>query len=140
MMEATRFVPKNDYAAAIGIDFPIFEGFRTVGETQRAQAKVQERENELDAVKLEMSETLSRYEEVITVAREQLQILEPEQRDAIQALDLAKYRYKMFQGLLVDVREALNNLGRIKMQINDARADLILALGSRALLQGAEIH
>ena len=50
---------------------------------------------------------------------------------------MAKNRYLKFQGSLVDLRDALRNLGRIEVDLEDTRADLLEALGSKALLDGA---
>ena len=55
----------------------------------------------------------------------------------VKAFNLAKQRYLSFLGTVIDLREAVRNLARIELQSNDKNADLILALGSKAALNGS---
>jgi hypothetical protein len=41
---------------------------------------------------------------------------------------------------VIDLREAVRNLARIETQLNEKKADLLLALGSKALLNGATVN
>ena len=74
----------------------------------------------------------------IPVYNKQWQNFYPQHREdpANQAFTLAKKRYYNFEGTLVDVREAVRNLERIQSEVIDVKIDLLLAKGSKALLNG----
>lgn len=136
-MQAARLVPKDDKAAAVGISMPIFEGFRISSDVRRAQAELLEKKKYREQVQLEIESLVADYEERAAAAASQLELLKTEYDSAVEALKLAKVRYVSYRGLLVDVREAIRNLARISDDTDDAKADLVLALGSKAILQGA---
>ncbi len=138
-MDESRLVDKKYYSGGFGVDLPVFEGNRITSQIQQAQALAAQKDQDLDAVKLQVDELNARYDEIIEASRVQMDYLARELDVAKKALSLAKDRYYSFQGTLVDVREALRNLERIQSEIIDVKSDLLLAIGSKALLNGASI-
>ncbi len=84
-----------------------------------------------------MDEADSRYDEIVDASRARLEHLEREQKLAEDGFSVAKSRYFKFQGTLVDLRDALRNLGRIETDMSDTEADLLEAADSKTLLNGA---
>lgn len=133
----TRLVPSQNYSAWVGVTLPLFEGFRISSEAQRARAVADEKESRLSAVQLDLDETNTRYDETINIARLELKLLKDQHETALRAFALARQRYLAFLGTVIDLREALRNIARIESQINARRAELLLALGSKAVLNGS---
>jgi outer membrane protein TolC len=127
----------QNYAAWIGITLPLFEGLRISSEVQRAKAHALEKENQLSAAQLNLDETNLRFDESIKVARIELELLKGQLDNAFRAFKLAKQRYLTFLGSVLDLQESLRNLARIESQINARKAEVLLALGSKAVLNGA---
>ena len=139
-MDEARLVNKRDYSGGFGVTMPIFEGYRIQSQIHKAQELSAERDQDLNAVKMLLDELNAHYDEIINASRVQLDYLQKELEVADQAFELAKKRYYNFQGTLVDVREAVRNLERIQSEVIDIKADLLLALGSKALLNGAKVQ
>jgi outer membrane protein TolC len=135
-MQNARLVPEQSYALGVGLIIPIFDGWRTSGEVDRASAKVQEKEAELAVTRQRLSELSTRYDELIESSRARLEHLERELDLAEHGFQLAKERYFSFRGVLVDLREALRNLTRVEGQANDAWADLLQAEAAKRLVNG----
>ncbi len=138
-MDESRLVTKHDYAGGFGVTLPLFEGGRIQSQIHQAQALAAQRDQDLNAARLQLDELNAHYDEIINASRVQLDFLQKESDVAEQAFTLAKKRYYNFQGTLVDVREAVRNLERIQSEVIDVKTDLLLALGSKALLNGARI-
>jgi outer membrane protein len=132
-----RLVTKRDYSVGVGVVLPVFEGFRTQSEVHRAESIRAENENTLAATRLELDEANAQYDEIIDSSKVQLQHLEHELTVATEALRVAKQRYFYYQGTLVDVREAVRNISRVQTDIINVKADLLLAIGLKAVLNGA---
>jgi outer membrane protein len=139
-MDEARLVNKRDYSGGFGVTVPLFEGYRIQSQIHQAQALAAQRDQDLNAVQLQLDELNAHYDEIINASRVQLDYLQKELEVAERAFQLAKKRYYEFQGTLVDVREAVRNLERIQSEVIDVKADLLLALGSKALLNGARIQ
>jgi outer membrane protein TolC len=139
-MDESRLVNKRDYSGGFGVTMPIFEGYRIQSQIHQAQALAAQRDQDLNAVRLQLDELNAHYDEIINASRVQLDYLQKELEVADRAFELAKKRYYDFQGTLVDVREAVRNLERIQSEVIDIKADLLLALGSKALLNGAKVQ
>ncbi len=135
-MEGARLVERKNYSGGLGIVFPLFEGFRQSAEIERAQRFTEERRQERASVRLMIDLEHSRWDEQLETSRVRLAALQRQLSQAREALVLAKRRYLSFQGPLVDVREALRNLARIRSQQNEASADLVLAAAANQLLLG----
>jgi outer membrane protein TolC len=139
-MDTARLVGKKDYSGGFGFSLPLFEGYRITSQVHQAEALAAQRDQDLNAVRLQVDEMNAHYDETINASRVQLEYLQRELDVAQRAFDLAKKRYYNFQGTLVDVREAVRNLERIQSEVIDVKADLLLAVGSKALLNGAVVH
>ena len=138
-MDEARLVNKKDYSGGFGLTLPLFEGYRIQSQIHQAQALAAQRDQDLSAVRLQLDELNAHYDEIINASRVQLEYLQKELDVAQSAFALAKKRYYNFQGTLVDVREAVRNLERIQSEVIDIKSDLLLALGSKALLNGAQV-
>ena len=136
-MERTRLVNRADYSGGLGIVLPLFDGFGTVHRTGQARAVLDAKREEFDAVRLQIDEDNARYDEIVDASKARIEHLEREQTLAEEGFRVAKNRYFKFQGTLVDLRDALRNLGRIETDMRDTQANLLEAAGSKALLNGS---
>jgi outer membrane protein len=121
-MENSRFVAEQNYSAAIGLTFPLFEGWKTSHEVSSARASLAAKNSELAAAKQGVSEMNIKFDENLNSARVRLEHLRSELQLAEKAFNTAKKRYLSLQGSLTDVREALRNLSRTQTQKNEALA------------------
>jgi outer membrane protein TolC len=136
-MERVRLVNQADYSGGLGIIVPLFDGLGTVHRVGQARAELDAKTQELGAVQLQMAETNARYDEIIDASKARIEHLEREQKLAEDGFSVAKSRYFKFEGTLVDLRDALRNLGRIETDMRDTQATLLEAEGSKALLNGS---
>jgi len=139
-MDKSRLVEKKEYSAAVGFQLPLFEGYKITAEVHRAQNIVDQKDQELISARFELDDQNASYDEIINSARVNLQHLEHELAVANEGFKVAKERYLSFQGTLVDVREALRNLSRIMTTIDEVRVDLLIAEGSKRVLNGAYVE
>ena len=136
-MERVRLVDRTDYSGGLGIILPLFDGLGTVHRVGQARAALDAKTQELGAVRLQMDEANARYDELVDASKARIEHLEREQKLAEDGFSVAKSRYFKFQGTLVDLRDALRNLGRIETDMRDTEATLLEAEGSKALLNGS---
>jgi outer membrane protein TolC len=136
-MERVRLVSRSDYSGGLGIILPLFDGLSTVHRVGQARAALDAKTQELGAVQLQMDELNARYDEIIDASKARIEHLEREQKLAEEGFSVAKNRYFKFQGTLVDLRDALRNLGRIETDMRETQANLLEAAGSKALLNGS---
>lgn len=126
-MEHSRLVPKQDYAVGVGVQLPLFDGFKTRNQVKAAQAQLESREELIEASRDQIDLTNAKYDQLIGTTQTRLTHLERELSLAQEGFRVAKKRYFSLQGNLVDLREALRNLMRTKSEAIDARLDLTLA-------------
>lgn len=138
-MNEARLVAKKDYSGGFGFQLPLFEGYRIDAAVRQAQALASARDSDQLAVQMDIDQINAHFEEIIRSSRVKLDYLQDEANAAGQAFRLAKERYFSFQGTLVDLREAIRNLSRVQSEIIDVKTDLLLAVGSKALLNGAKV-
>ena len=136
-MERTRLVDRTDYSGGLGIILPLFDGLGTVHRVGQARAALDAKRQELGAVRLQVDEANARYDEIIDASKARSEHLEREQKLAEDGFKVAKSRYFKFQGTLVDLRDALRNLGRIETDMRETQANLLEAAGAKALLNGS---
>jgi len=134
-MADARLVKKKDYAAGIGIVFPLLD-LHTNGEVHRAEALAHESEKDLEAQKQYLGIMNAKYDEIIRSSEVRLRHLNYEFTLANKAFNTAKKRYFSLEGELIDSREAFRNLARVETEIEDTRTKLLQARGSKALLNG----
>ena len=133
-MESTRLIGKKDYSLSAAIIFPIFDGLKTTSEVHRSEAAVVEKEMEVRSVKFWLEETELRLVELHLTALAKLKHLKNELVASEEGYRLAKDRYGNFRGSLVDVRETLRNLSRVRAEMNDTLADIAIASAQHSLL------
>jgi outer membrane protein TolC len=138
-MDQSRLVSKQDYSAGVGFVLPLFDGLQTEGEIRRAREVSRQREHQLEAAQWRLQDRLDQLDQTLAASRVKLSHLLEERTLAEQAFKLAKDRYFAFQGTLVDVREALRDIQRVRTDINDVRVDLLLAEGIRSVVNGAYV-
>jgi len=139
-VDEARLVSKKYYSGGFGFEVPLFEGYRIDAAVRQAQALASARDSDQLAVQMDIDQINAHYDEIIRSSRVKLDYLQDEADAAGQAFHLAKERYFTFQGTLVDLREAIRNLARVQSEIIDVKTDLLLAAGSKALLNGATIQ
>lgn len=135
-MEDARLVTKQDYAAGIGLIWPLFD-MHTSGEIQRAKAVASEKNHEVAAEKLYLQEMNAKYDNIIQSAKVRLKHLDAECIIADKAFSVAKKRYFSLEGTLIDLREAFRNLSRVLSEIQETQTRYLQASGSKALLNGS---
>jgi outer membrane protein len=111
-LQNTHLVESQDYSLGVGIVFPLFQGFRIKNEVDEAASKLQEQDFLVESSRLELENINAQYDEKLNIEIE----------NAVTAFNVAKKRYLGFQGTLVDVRDALTNLARVKGDLNEAKA------------------
>jgi outer membrane protein len=126
-----------NYAAGVGLTFPLFDGFRRDSEIDRRKAELGSSEALVDFSRQTVDEANSRYGEQIKAVQVRLTYLDKEIKLAKEAFKLAKTRYFGFKGTMVDLRESLRNLNRVMLSIDEAHRDLMIARGSYAIYNGA---
>jgi outer membrane protein TolC len=135
-MERARLVNKEDWSGGLGVTVPLFDGFGTESRVKRARADLEARARDLDAARVRVAETDDRYDEVIDSSKARLEHLARELSLAQEGFRVAKDRYFKYQGTLADMRDALRNLGRIENDMAQTQADLLEAVGEKALVDG----
>jgi outer membrane protein len=123
-LEKARLVNKQDYAVAIGLEFPIFEGFKTSHAIHEARALSDSQQLGVAAVEQGVSVANHEFDLSIHSAQLRLSHLGQELDVAKTAVDVARKRYFGFEGKVIDLREAIRDLSQIENQISDARRDL----------------
>ncbi len=139
-LENARLVPKGDYAVGVGVILPLFDGLKTSSEVRRAEALSAERSFLIEAERDRIAQTNAKYDEIIEGAKARLAHLEPELNLAREGFQVARKRYFKFQGLLVDVREALRNLSRTKNQFDETRLDFVEGTVAKAIFNGGRVR
>ncbi|MGZ3662554.1 MAG: TolC family protein [Bdellovibrionota bacterium] len=138
-MNSVRLVAKKDYALGIGVTLPLFEGFRTLSKTREAEALAEEKAALVEASREDVDRSAEKFEDLLVSARVRLSHLVQEQKLAESGFELARKRYQSLQGPIVDVRESLRNLTRVKTQLNDARVDYWSALLAKQFFLGKRL-
>ncbi len=127
------------YAAAIGLVIPLFEGFMVIHSVDKAKATVISREYEINTTKQFIDETNARYQEIIESALVRLRHLKEEEETALKGFQVAKKRYFDFEGNLLDLREALNNLLRVNTELVNTRETYYLNIANRRVFNSGHI-
>ncbi len=139
-LENSRLVPKGNYALGIGLVLPLFDGLKTSSNVEREEALSAERSFLVEAERDRIAQINAKYDEAIEASKARLGHLEPELKLAREGFEVAKKRYFKFQGLLVDVREAIRNLSRTENQFDETQLDLVEARVAKALFNGGRLQ
>jgi outer membrane protein TolC len=135
----TRLVNSQDYSVFVGITMPIFEGFRIDAQEKRARDEAEAKAQELASAKLTLADLNAEYDQQIDTAREDLKTLVPEQISAQRGVVVAKQRYLSFLSPLANLQQALKDMVAVDTQIAEVKTSLLLAMGSKALLNGKSL-
>jgi outer membrane protein TolC len=138
-MEKARLVPKSPYAVGIGVNVPLFSGFKDDYELERSDALIYGHEAQVEARKLAVAEANGRFNQRLAGASAQIDHIRTEQELARRAFNEARQRYFDAQGDLTDLREAIKNLSRTNQEFNNALAATIDAAGTKALFNGGAL-
>ncbi len=131
-----RVVPKQNWAVGFGFSVPIFEGFKIQKEIEEAEAHEAEKQKELEATRKHIQETNIKLNEAIETSETKLKHLQEELKTAEDGYKIANSRYNNFQGNLIDLRETIINLYRVKAEIIEAKINLNLYQNVRSLVNG----
>lgn len=134
-MQETHDVNIANYSVGVGVIVPLLD-LKVRGNIQRATALSFAKRREVAAEKLYLDETDAKYDRIIYSTEIRLQHLNEELQLARKAFEVAKERYFTLEGNLIDLREAFRNLSRVETDIENTRTQLLLAKGSKALLNG----
>jgi outer membrane protein len=137
MLQDTRVVDKQDYALGIGLEIPLFEGFRVKDQVDRDAAAVEEKEFLVQASQYDLDDLNQQLDEKIESAAVRNQHLNGELNLAVEGFDTAKKRYFSFQGSLVDVRDSLTYLAQVKSDLNESKAEYLESKYVKEVLNGA---
>jgi outer membrane protein TolC len=129
-------VPLSNYAVAVGIVIPIFEGFRVSSRVEGARAKLLSDESHLEGIRLNVGAANVEFDKTRESSQVRMRNLKSEVAIAVRAFDTAKKRYFTYQGNLVDLRESLRNLTRTQNQLKIAEFDFLLSSAEKALVNG----
>lgn len=135
-VEDTRVVQKTDYALGVGLTIPLFDSGRTNVEVDRAKANIEKSTHDLKAAQQALDESNARYDEAIQAAQTELDLLKQDLGDAEKAFSQAKKRYQAMSGSLVDLRESVRNLSRVRAELSENRAQLVRTSWQKAILNG----
>lgn len=135
-MQQSRFVEKQDYAMGLGLNIPLFN-WGTITRVKQDEAQIAFKEQNIVSQRVIVRENETKFDIVSESAKIRLRGLYTELATAQEGYKVAKQRYFNLQGTLVDLQEAYTDLARVQIEINQTRAEVLQASGSKALLDGA---
>lgn len=137
--EGANFAPQNDYSVWVGINLPLFDGYRIGSEEREGKAEIHEKEKKLEDAQLDVDELNTEYDEKISVARIRIPLIQKEHEDAIKSFQVARRRFLAYKESVTTVREALRDMSITGTQLNQAQIDLLSGLGLKAFLNGGAV-
>ncbi len=138
-LEGLPLAPQDDYSAWVGINLPLFDGYRIGSEEKERKAEINEKEERLKDAQLDVDELNTQYDEKINVAHIRIPLLEQESKDANRSFVVARQRFLSYRETVVIVRESLRDLSFIETQVNDSKIELLTALGLKSFLNGGTV-
>ena len=136
----TRLVHSSPYAVGIGISVPVFSGFRETYQLDENAALTSARRYEVETRQLELAEDNSRIDVQIAAATTRYEHLQAEVALAKKAFGIARSRYLEAEGGLTDLRESIRNMARAEIEANDALANSVEAIGTKALVNDGHLR
>ena len=131
--------PQN-YSVAVGLIWPIFEGFKTSSEVKMLEAQTAQAEKTRDATQFRIDDANLSFDRNIQANQVRVNHLKREFQLAENGFQLAKKRYLAHQGDLGDLRETFRNLTRISIELNESKYDLLTQIASQSLMNGHWNH
>ncbi len=139
-MNATKGgIPLNDTSVGVGLNLPVFEGFKIQSGVKKAQGFETERQEQIKGLKLYVDEDNARYDESIAYDQARINTLKPLAKTTESAFSEARKRYLNYIGPLVDLRDAIQYLAQVQGELNDSQTSLWFNAASKAVLNGGKI-
>jgi outer membrane protein TolC len=138
-MAGARLTSVNDTSIGVGLNFPLFEGFRIQSGVQKAQGFETERQEQIKGLKLYVDEANAHYDQSIAYDSARINVLKPLSRLTEKAFSQARERYLNYIGPLVDLRDAIQYLAQVQEKINDSETNLWFNAASKAVLNGGKV-
>ncbi len=129
-------VSKQSYTADFEVRVPIFEGLRYYGEHQEAKHFYERSAFLVGDARIYVGEGDASFDKEIEDSKVRLSYYIPELKTDRKAFRLSRYRYLAFQGPLVDVREAIRDIGDTLTRIERSRRDLYAGAASKEVWDG----
>lgn len=134
MMSSTDLgIPKQNYSLALGLTWPLFQGFATKRTVERNKIRLDQAEAEQAGVEQDLEQENIRFDREIASAKLRMNDITIENDLAKKAVTLAKKRYQSLQGDLVDLREAIRNLARTSTELRNAQVQFLSQSAQKAL-------
>jgi outer membrane protein TolC len=131
---------RKDWSAALSISLPIFDGFRTRGEIDMAQADLKTAELQADqlreALSLQLAGALAEYE----AARSQIRARRETVGMAERALELAEVRFASGMSTQLEVSDAALLLDQARVNEVQSLYDYVRALATLERLSGGKME
>ncbi len=138
-MAGSRLTPVNDTSIGVGLNFPIFEGFRIVSRVKKGEGFETERQEQIKGLKLYVDEDNAHYDELIAYDQSRIKTLKPLAKTTEKSFSEARQRYLNYIGPLVDLRDAIQYLADVQGEINESETNLWFNAASKAVLNGGKI-
>jgi outer membrane protein TolC len=120
----------------VGVNMPIFEGFKVDSEIKEAESIVSSKAEDEKAILRKVQEDNFKFDERIESSRAQLKNLDKEFNISQTGYQLARKRYDQFQGTLLDLKETITNLYRVKNDLVRVRLTLDLNIFLKIIYNG----
>ena len=128
---------ENWYAAAgVNLSLPIFTGFRISAEAKEARLREQADEKRRDDAGNSISRDVRVAALAAQTAYQRISVTGDFQKEAAQALELAKTRYKLGLSSIVELSQAQLQSTQASVEAVNARFDYLLSLRSLAYARG----
>ena len=125
-----------EFAAIVGVKFPLFQGFFISNTIRQAEANVEDAKARLDQVKLGIIQEVSTYRSATVNAREALIYAQDYLAAAEEEYDVNLQRYRCGTGTIIDLTNALTSVANARAQLANTEntwyrsvTDLAYAIG-----------
>lgn len=137
--DKAQLIPREDYAYGVAVSWPLFDGMKTVHETEAARSAVTQQQQLQSDVRYEIDQKNAKLDQDIAASVERLSHLEKAQRIALHGFHVAKDRYFHSRGNLIDLRESLNTLASTQNDFTETQIRLQLTRVGKKLINGWRI-
>jgi outer membrane protein len=115
-MDRARLVDKQNYAAGVGLEFPIWNGGEDAKREHAYKTQADYQRENLKAAQLEYSKQIKNLQDGFDRNQEALGVIDKNREQVEKTLRLATKRYQTLQGPLIDFREAFKQLREVNYQ------------------------
>ncbi len=131
-MQDVRLVDRDNYAAGIGVTFPIWNGGEDARREQAYKYQTDYQKENLKTAQLEYSAQIKNLTDEFARYRDALAVLDVDLEQVRKSMKLATQRYRLMEGPLIDVREAFHQLRTMELE----RINVMRSLGATSLQLG----